>query len=196
MSNKEYSDMTIAKTKVKVNLNFDGIIAEQVYLPEKFEDFKQLIKKEFSLPEKIIEVNEFNIRKKNENNFEEISEEIYKQIVKKEQNIDEIYITEKSFNHNLLSERAENFEEKMAKIIHKQLLIASRNIKTLILDGEIKAQNNELNNKINRNVHDIKCTNCNIERIPGFYYICNIEDDVILCSKCAEKHEHPLFKNF
>ena len=84
----------------------------------------------------------------------------------------------------------------MAKIIEEQLLIASRNIKTLILDGEIKDQKNELNNKINRSVHEIKCTKCNKQPIVGYYYICNIEDNVTLCSKCSEDHQHPLFKIF
>ena len=193
---KEYSDITLSKNKVKVNLNFDGVIAENVFLPEKFSDFQLLIRKEFELPEKKIEVNEFSIRKKNNENLEEIDEELYKKIVTKEEKIKDIYITEKTFTHNLTSEKAENFEEKMAKIIEEQLLIASRNIKTLILDGEIKDQKNELNNKINRSVHEIKCTKCNKQPIVGYYYICNIEDNVTLCSKCSEDHEHPLFKIF
>ena len=183
-------------SKIKVNLNFDGVLANDVYLPEKFSDFQNLIRKEFSLPEKIIEINEFSIRRKKNETLEEIDEELYKKIIDNTEKIDEIYITEKSFNHNLLSQKAENFEEKMAKIIEEQLLIASRNIKTLILDGEMKEQQNEINNKVNRNVHEINCSKCNKQPITGFYYICNIEDDVILCSKCAEKHEHPLFKNF
>ena len=193
---KEYSDITLSKNKVKVNLNFDGVIAENVFLPEKFSDFQLLIRKEFELPEKKIEVNEFSIRKKNNENLEEIDEELYKKIVTKEEKIKDIYITEKTFTHNLTSEKAENFEEKMAKIIEEQLLIASRNIKTLILDGEIKDQKNELNNKINRSVHEIKCTKCNKQPIVGYYFICNIEDNVTLCSKCSEDHQHPLFKIF
>ncbi len=193
---KEYSDITLSKNKVKVNLNFDGVIAENVFLPEKFSDFQLLIRKEFELPEKKIEVNEFSIRKKNNENLEEIDEELYKKIVNKQEEIKDIYITEKTFTHNLTSEKAENFEEKMAKIIEEQLLIASRNIKTLILDGEIKDQKNELNNKINRSVHEIKCTKCNKQPIVGYYYICNIEDNVTLCSKCSEDHQHPLFKIF
>ena len=193
---KEYSDITLSKNKVKVNLNFDGVIAENVFLPEKFSDFQLLIRKEFELPEKKIEINEFSIRKKNNEFLEEIDEELYKKIVEKKEEIKDIYITEKTFTHNLASEKAENFEEKMAKVIEEQLLIASRNIKTLILDGEIKDQKNELNNKINRSVHEIKCTKCNKQPIVGYYYICNIEDNVTLCSKCSEDHEHPLFKIF
>jgi hypothetical protein len=183
-------------SKIKVNLNFDGVLANDVYLPEKFSDFQNLIRKEFSLPEKIIEINEFSIRRKKNETLEEIDEELYKKIIDNTEKLDEIYITEKSFNHNLLSQKAENFEEKMAKIIEEQLLIASRNIKTLILDGEMKEQQNEINNKVNRNVHEINCSKCNKQPITGFYYICNLEDNMTLCSKCAEEHEHPLFKIF
>lgn len=178
---------------VKVDLIFNDIIVDNFNLPESFYEFIINIGNEFSLKEN--EIDNFLILAELENDIFEVidSEEKYSQI--KKETIKKIRISEKNFNHKLFSEKATSFENKAEKVIEEQLLIAAKNIKVLLSDYSVDEKKKNNFNKVNRILHlGLNCSECNQENIVGYYYICNIENNVILCNKCVEKHEHPCFK--
>ena len=178
----------------KVKIKFNEVTLENIYLPNTLKEFKEIIKKEFSLESNDI-LNFIITVKTDKENYELIDSESKYSKMKNEE-IKEIIISEQNFNHKLSSKKVKSFEEKVEKVIEEELLNATRNIKTILLDNSIDEKKKNNFNKINRNVHNIKCSECKKEKIVGFYYTCNIEENINLCCNCAIKHEHPLFKIF
>ena len=183
--------------ELKVNIKFNDIILENIYLPFSLLDFRVMIMKEFALEENDI-LNYIIIAFTENEKYEMIdSEDNYSKI--KDQKINEIYIIEKNFNHGLFCEKAKTFDEKVQKVIEEQLLIAAKNIKVLLFDKSTEEKKKNNCNKVNRTKHEIKCSQCKKEEIYGYYYICTLcyeQKTINFCSECAENHDHPLFKIF
>ena len=204
---------TNTKKKKKGNLNFNGVDDLNIYLPNNYEELKNLIKDDFSLIECSIDINDYYICYHNQNKESEIkNQDNYLKALKYFDNIDLkdriIFIKpkksteekkekkkkeeEKEEEEEEEKEEVPNFIDLIDNIVEKEFTEFGKCLKASLINGDVNDRLNIF--RANNNVHYEECIECGLELITGFLYKCAVEEDVYLCNKCVATHEHPTFK--
>ena len=182
---------TNTKKKKKGNLNFNGVDDLNIYLPNNYEELKNLIKDDFSLIECSIDINDYYICYHNQNKESEIkNQDNYLKALKYFDNIDLkdriIFIKQKKSTEEK-KEKKKKEEEKEEEEEEEEEKEEVPNFIDLI-DNIVEKEFTEFGKCYE------ECIECGQELITGFLYKCAVEEDVYLCSKCVATHDHPTFK--